>query len=176
MQTADSTEGVVEVFNELTQIRGDIERITGQLQYFDESAAYSSLNVNLSPPERMCAKLMDGNVSLMPASLANTLSALAHAFEVAGVDWFLFGAQAAIVRGRRRMTADVDVCRPWPVTAFSASTFLPSAVALKNAFASRTLPTPLVPRTATALRFFDAITVPTPERPAARCRSLTTAA
>ncbi len=34
------------------------------------------------------------------------------------------------------------------------------------------LPTPRVPRTATALRFFEAITVPTPERPAARCRSL----
>ena len=32
---------------------------------------------------------------------------------------------------------------------------------------------PLVPRMATALRFFEPITAPTPERPAARCRSLT---
>ncbi len=38
------------------------------------------------------------------------------------------------------------------------------------------LPTPSVPRTAIAFRFFDPITAPTPERPAARCRSLTTAA
>ena len=45
----------------------------------------------------------------MSVSLANTLSALSRAFEVAGVDWFLFGAQAAILRGSRRMTADVDV-------------------------------------------------------------------
>ena len=32
---------------------------------------------------------------------------------------------------------------------------------------------PRVPRTAIALRFFDPITAPTPERPAARCRSFT---
>jgi hypothetical protein len=51
MDSADSTEGVVEVFNQLTRIRGDIERITGQLQFFDESAAFSSLRVELSPPE-----------------------------------------------------------------------------------------------------------------------------
>jgi hypothetical protein len=51
MESADSTEGVVEVFNQLTRIRGDIERITGQLQFFDESAAFSSLRVELSPPE-----------------------------------------------------------------------------------------------------------------------------
>ena len=36
--------------------------------------------------------------------------------------------------------------------------------------------TPKVPRIATALRFFDPITVPTPERPAARCMSFTTQA
>ena len=45
-----------------------------------------------------------------------------------------------------------------------------------KALGSRILPTPLVPRTAIALRFLLPITVPTPERPAARCRSLTTAA
>ena len=61
--------------------------------------------------------------------------------------------------------------KPCPVTAFSASTALPSLVAAMNASASWTLPIPPVPRTATAFRFFDAITVPTPERPAARCLS-----
>ncbi len=65
---------------------------------------------------------------------------------------------------------------PCPVTAFSASTFLAATVAFMNAAGSLTLPTPLVPRTAMALRFFEPITVPTPERPAARCRSFTTAA
>ncbi len=65
--------------------------------------------------------------------------------------------------------------RPWPVTALSANTFLPLATAAMNALASRTL-TPRVPRSATALRFFEPITAPTPLRPAARCMSLTTQA
>ena len=66
--------------------------------------------------------------------------------------------------------------RPWPVTAFSASTFLPCSVAWKKRMGSLMLPTPLVPRQTSAFRFLDAMTVPTPERPAARCRSFTTAA
>jgi hypothetical protein len=45
----------------------------------------------------------------MPTSLADTLAALGRAFEQLGVEWYLFGAQAALVRGSRRMTADVDV-------------------------------------------------------------------
>ena len=63
--------------------------------------------------------------------------------------------------------------RPWPVTALSASTFLASLVAFRKAPKSLMPDTPLVPRIATALRFFEPITAPTPERPAARCRSLT---
>jgi hypothetical protein len=35
----------------------------------------------------------------MSSSLADTLAALARAFERIGVDWYLFGAQAAILRG-----------------------------------------------------------------------------
>jgi len=63
--------------------------------------------------------------------------------------------------------------RPWPVTALSASTFFAAVVACTKAPKSRIPATPLVPRIATAFRFFDPITAPTPERPAARCRSLT---
>ena len=61
---------------------------------------------------------------------------------------------------------------PCPVTAFSARTCFCSEVTLRKRIGSLMPETPRVPRTATALRFFDAITVPTPERPAARCRSL----
>ncbi|MEX1367895.1 MAG: DUF6036 family nucleotidyltransferase [Nannocystaceae bacterium] len=45
----------------------------------------------------------------MPSSLTEALAALTRAFDRIGVDWYLFGAQAAILRGSRRMTADVDV-------------------------------------------------------------------
>ena len=42
--------------------------------------------------------------------------------------------------------------KPWPVTALSAKIFFFSAVTFMKALGSRTLPTPKVPRTATALR------------------------
>ena len=50
------------------------------------------------------------------------------------------------------------------------------AVTRMNSLGLAILPTPLVPRTAMAFKFLLPITAPTPERPAARCRSLTTAA
>ena len=63
--------------------------------------------------------------------------------------------------------------KPSPVTALSASVFFPSLVALKNALGSLMFPTPTVPLITTAFRCFEAITVPTPDRPAALWRSLT---
>lgn len=41
-------------------------------------------------------------------SVGDVLHDLAAPFAEAGVDWYLFGAQAALLRGSRRMTADVD--------------------------------------------------------------------
>ena len=39
----------------------------------------------------------------------DVLAALDSVFEMAGVRWYVFGAQAALVHGAVRMTADVDV-------------------------------------------------------------------
>jgi len=44
----------------------------------------------------------------MPSPLAELLGALAHVFERLSVRWYVFGAQAAIVHGAARLTADVD--------------------------------------------------------------------
>jgi len=41
--------------------------------------------------------------------IADLLAQLARAFARQGVRWFLFGAQAAILHGAARLTADVDV-------------------------------------------------------------------
>jgi hypothetical protein len=41
--------------------------------------------------------------------VAECCAALGGALDAAGIRWFLFGAQAAILRGVRRFTADVDV-------------------------------------------------------------------
>jgi hypothetical protein len=45
----------------------------------------------------------------VPSPFADVLASLALAFERAGLRWYLFGAQAAIIHGAARLTADVDV-------------------------------------------------------------------
>jgi len=49
MDAAGKTDDVLVVYRELVKVRGDIERIKGQLQYYKESAAYSSITVTLLP-------------------------------------------------------------------------------------------------------------------------------
>lgn len=45
----------------------------------------------------------------MSSTIAEVVASLAAAFEQAGVEWYLFGAQAALLHGSERMTHDVDV-------------------------------------------------------------------
>ncbi len=47
MQKAEKTEDVLAVFNQLTQIRSQIEIIKGQMQYYEQSAALSAVTVRL---------------------------------------------------------------------------------------------------------------------------------
>jgi hypothetical protein len=47
MQKAEKTEDVLAVFTQLTQIRGQIEVIKGQMQYYEQSAALSAVTVHL---------------------------------------------------------------------------------------------------------------------------------
>lgn len=47
MASATKTEDVLAVFNQLTQVRSDIEVIKGQMKYYEESAHFSSINVEL---------------------------------------------------------------------------------------------------------------------------------
>jgi hypothetical protein len=51
MKKAEKTEDVLNVFNQLTSIRGQIESIKGQMKYFEESAALSSISVTLVAEE-----------------------------------------------------------------------------------------------------------------------------
>ena len=51
MKKAEKTEDVLNVFNQLTSIRGQIESIKGQMQYFEESAALSAVTVRLVAEE-----------------------------------------------------------------------------------------------------------------------------
>jgi hypothetical protein len=68
----------------------------------------------------------------MSLPTADVLGDLGRTLDAAGVDWYLFGAQAALLRGSRRSTADVDV------TVFAGSVPTPDLVdRLSDAFALR---------------------------------------
>jgi hypothetical protein len=47
METATKTEDVLSIFNQLTQIRSQIEVIQGQIKYYEDAAAMSAITVNL---------------------------------------------------------------------------------------------------------------------------------
>ncbi len=49
MEDARRTEDVLTVYTQLVSTRGEIERIRGQIQYYNEASAYSSISVDLIP-------------------------------------------------------------------------------------------------------------------------------
>lgn len=51
MKQAYKTEDVLNVFNQLTQVREQIEVVKGQIKYYQESASLSSIVVNILPNE-----------------------------------------------------------------------------------------------------------------------------
>jgi hypothetical protein len=51
MQGATKTEDVLAVYNQLVQVRGEIESVKGQIQYYSESAALSAITVEIIPDE-----------------------------------------------------------------------------------------------------------------------------
>lgn len=54
MDAAKTTEETLSVYRELSRVRGEIEVAKGQIQFYEQSAAFSSITVNLSskPGER----------------------------------------------------------------------------------------------------------------------------
>ncbi|UCD99904.1 MAG: DUF4349 domain-containing protein [Chloroflexota bacterium] len=51
MESANRTEDVLNVFDQLTRVREQIEVIKGQIKYYDESAKLSAISVDLIPNE-----------------------------------------------------------------------------------------------------------------------------
>jgi hypothetical protein len=49
LEKATRTEDVLNVFNQLTMIRGQIEQVKGQMKYYSESAAMSLISLSLIP-------------------------------------------------------------------------------------------------------------------------------
>ncbi len=49
MAKTDKTEDVIKVFNELTRVRGEIERAKGRMQFLSRSVAMATINVSITP-------------------------------------------------------------------------------------------------------------------------------
>jgi hypothetical protein len=116
MASAEKTEDVLAVYNQLVQIRGEIEQVKGQIQYFDESARLSSITVDLIPdvaaqPLQIGGWRPEGTAKDALTTLVRTLQFLGDAGIWLGIYCLpiglLFGIPGffivrAIVRRRRR--------------------------------------------------------------------------
>jgi len=84
MKSANKTEDVMTVYNQLVQIREQIEVIKGQIQYYEQSAALSSITVELIADEAIQPLKIggwqpEGVAKRAVQALINTLKFLAEA-------------------------------------------------------------------------------------------------
>jgi hypothetical protein len=101
MEQATKTEDVLNVFNQLTQIRNQIEMIQGQMKYYEESAAMSAISVDLVATASIKPPVSIGG--WQPAGIArDALQALINfgEFLVTALEWFgIFCLPIIIVLG-----------------------------------------------------------------------------
>lgn len=119
LASATRTEDVMLVFNQLTQVRGEIEIIRGQMRYYEDSARYSAISVEILPdvadqPLQIGGWRPEGTAKEAVEDLIRGLQALGDLlirFGICGVPFLLiFGLPAwlvirAIVRRRRKKTS-----------------------------------------------------------------------
>ena len=79
MERATRTEDVLQVYRELTNVRGEIERLEGRIRYLEQSAAMSAITVELIPDEAAQPLHIGG---WEPKGVAkNALEALIHTLQ-----------------------------------------------------------------------------------------------
>jgi hypothetical protein len=119
MASATKTEDVMMVYNQLVQVRGEIEQVKGQMQYFEQSARLSAISADLIPdiaaqPIEIGGWRPQGTAKMAVQALIKTLQFLADAGIWAVICVLpialLFGIPAyfvirAIVRRRRAAKA-----------------------------------------------------------------------
>lgn len=78
MESAVKTEDVLNVFNQLVQVREQIEVIKGQMKYYEQSAAMSSISVELIPNEAVQPLTIGGwqPVGVIKSALQSLINAL----------------------------------------------------------------------------------------------------
>ncbi len=119
MASATRTEDVMLVFNQLSQVRGEIEMVRGQMRYYEESARLSAISVDLIPdvaeqPIDIGGWHPEGVAKQAIEDLVHALQGLADAVIRFGILWIpllaVFGVpfwliMRAIVRRRRAKRA-----------------------------------------------------------------------
>ena len=122
LASATRTEDVMLIFNQLTQVRGQIEMIQGQMRYYEESAALSAINVELIPdiaeqPIQIAGWHPEGVAKDAIEDLIHGLQSLVSVlirFGICGIPFLvIFGLPAwlvirAIVRRRRAKKAAAE--------------------------------------------------------------------
>lgn len=84
MGSAVRTEDVMMVYNQLVQVRGEIESVKGQMQYFEQSARLSAISVELIPdaaaqPLQIAGWRPEGTAKAAVEALIRALQFLADA-------------------------------------------------------------------------------------------------
>jgi len=84
MGSATTTEDVMMVYNQLVQVRGEIESVKGQMQYFEQSARLSAITIELIPdaaaqPLQIAGWRPEGTAKAAVEALIQTLQFLADA-------------------------------------------------------------------------------------------------
>jgi hypothetical protein len=84
MDSAEKTEDVLAVYSQLVSVRGEIEMVRGQMQYYEESAAFSSITAELIPdaaaqPIEIAGWQPRGTIKAAVEALVRTLQWLADA-------------------------------------------------------------------------------------------------
>ena len=84
MGSATTTEDVMMVFNQLVQVRGEIESVKGQMQYFEQSARLSAVTLELiadaaAQPLEIAGWRPEGTAKAAVETLIRTLQFLADA-------------------------------------------------------------------------------------------------
>jgi hypothetical protein len=84
MGSATRTEDVMMVYNQLVQVRGEIESVKGQMQYFEQSARLSAVTMELIPdaaaqPLQIAGWRPEGTAKAAVEALVRALQFLADA-------------------------------------------------------------------------------------------------
>jgi hypothetical protein len=122
LASATRTEDVMLIFNQLTQVRGQIEMIQGQMRYYEESARLSAISVDLIPdiaeqPIQIAGWHPEGVAKDAIEDLIHGLQSLVNVlirFGICGIPFLvIFGLPAwlvirAIVRRRRAKKAAAE--------------------------------------------------------------------